>query len=144
MRTVLISGIPATGKTGFGEWLARNRGFHHYDFEKNPARLDVLAMDPAAFIDAARAGHPDLVLTWGFPPNAVCVTKVGELHAVGLVPWWFDGDRDAALESYRRRPDYPGTDFFWDRQLRAVEQAWPELGDLFDDRRIDVIGPGPA
>jgi hypothetical protein len=144
MRTVLISGIPATGKTRFGEWLAHDRGFLHLDLETSPLIEDLLHIEPLAFIDKARAGNPDMVITWGFPPNPPCVAKVREFRAAGLVPWWFDGDRAAALESYRQRPDYPGTDFYWDLQLAAIEQAWPELVDLYDDRRIDVISPGPT
>ncbi len=62
MRAVLISGLPATGKTCFGEWLASDRGFQHLDLEKgNPARLNPFGMESLAFIDEARAGRPDLV-----------------------------------------------------------------------------------
>ena len=145
MRAVLISGIPATGKTCFGEWLASYRGFQHLDLEKGyPARLNPFAMESLAFIEAARAGRPNLVVTWGFPPNPTCLAKVRELHAAGLVPWWFDGDRDAAFECFQRRPDHPGSVSDWARQLMLIQAAWPEIVGLYDDRRIDVIGAGPT
>ena len=61
MRAVLISGIPATGKTCFGNWLARYHGFRHVDLESDPDRPDPFAMEPLAFIDQTRAGESDLV-----------------------------------------------------------------------------------
>ncbi len=33
---ILLSGIPATGKTSFGNYLAQNWGFAHYDLERFP------------------------------------------------------------------------------------------------------------
>jgi hypothetical protein len=105
MRAVLISGIPATGKTCFGNWLARYHGFRHIDLESDPDRPDPFAMEPLAFIDQTRAGQSDLVITWGFPPWPPCLAKVRELHSAGLVPWWFDGDRAAAFPA----PCLPGS-----------------------------------
>jgi len=63
---------------------------------------------------------------------------------VGLVPWWFDGDRDAAFESFQRRRDHPATVSDRTRQLRLIDTAWPEIADLYGDHRIDVIKPGPS
>lgn len=144
MRTVLISGIPAAGKTCSGEWLGRDRGFLHLDLEKSPLPGDLFRIDAVAFIDKARAGQSDMVITWGFPPNPACIAKIWELDAAGVVPWWFDGDRDAAFESFQQRPDHPGSVSDWARQLRLIEEAWPEVIDVYGDRRIDVIGPGPT
>jgi adenylate kinase family enzyme len=33
MKPILISGIPGTGKTSFGEWMAKTQGFLHLDME---------------------------------------------------------------------------------------------------------------
>ena len=85
-----------------------------------------------------------MVVTWGFPPWPVYMAKVRELHTAGLVAWWFDGDRSAAFESFQLRADHPGTVSDWARQLWLIETAWPEIVDLYGDRRIDVIGPGPS
>ena len=55
MRAVLISGIPATGKTCFGNWLARYHGFRHVDLESDPDRPDPFAMEPPTTL---RHSHP--------------------------------------------------------------------------------------
>lgn len=142
MRLVLISGIPATGKTCFGDWLARRHGFLHVDLEDSPLSGDVLRMEAGAFMDKACAGRSEVVVTWGFPPDRACIAKIRELHAAGLVPWWFDGDRQAAFESFRDRPGHPGTVPAWVLQLARIDAAWPEIVDLYGERRIDVIRPG--
>jgi hypothetical protein len=144
MRAVLISGIPATGKTCFGNWLARYHGFRHVDLESDPDRPDPFAMEPLAFIDQTRAGESDLVITWGFPPWPPYLAKVRELHSAGLVPWWFDGDRAAAFQSFQDRPDHPGTVPAWFMQLWLIERAWAEITSLYGDRLINVIRPGPS
>jgi len=144
MRTVLISGIPATGKTCFGNWLARNHGFLHVDLENSPQLPDPLRTQPLAFIDQARTGRSDMVVTWGFPPWPAHMAKVRELRAAGLVAWWFDGDRSAAFENFQLRADHPGTASDWARQLWLIEKVWSEIADFYGDRRIDVIGPGPS
>jgi hypothetical protein len=142
MRTVLISGIPATGKTCFGNWLAHRHGFRHVDVEKGDGPHP--GMEANGFLDAARAGHPDLVVTWGFPPNLFWISKIRALHAVGLVPWWFDGDRDAALDRFLERTGHPGTRQDWNAQMNAIEALWPALENLYGDRVIDAVRPGPA
>jgi hypothetical protein len=144
MRLVLISGIPATGKTCFGNWLAREHGFLHIDLETSPLLQDVMPMEPLAFIGKARAGRSDMVITWGFPPLPQYLAKVRDLHVAGLVAWWFDGDREAAFESFKDRPGHPGTESNWHVQLELIGAFWPQIADLYGERRMDVIGPGPS
>jgi len=142
MRLALISGIPGTGKTCFGDWLANQHGFVHIDLEASGLGADVWSMEPAVFIDRARAGRPDLVVTWGFRPLPQDLARVRDLHAAGLTAWWFDGDRDAAFESFKDRPDHSGTEDDWRVQLGLIEAFWPQLTEFYGERRIDVIGPG--
>jgi hypothetical protein len=107
MRAVLISGIPATGKTCFGNWLARYHGFRHVDLESDPDRPDPFAMEPLAFIDQTRAGESDLVITWGFPPWPPYLAKVRELHSAGLVPGGSMGTGPQRSRAFRIAPIIP-------------------------------------
>jgi hypothetical protein len=84
-------------------------------------------------------GQPELVITWGFPPDPTCIAKIRDLQAAGVDPWWFDGDRDAAFQNFQRRPGHPGTVQDWDRQLQKIEAVWPELVRLYGDRRVEVV-----
>lgn len=132
---ILLAGIPGTGKSYFAQWLVEVHGFvpHTADFA-GPPSLEVLLRDPR------------VVLDWGFPaadPNFVpCLQFVKQLIANGFEHWWFDGDRDAALQSYLQRGDVPKAN--WDVQVPGIEQHWAEISALFKDRQLNVISAGPT
>ena len=85
---------------------------------------------------------PRVVVDWGFPPN--CLPFVRSLVGAGFSHWWFDGDRDAAHESFLSRHDNPGWEDAWQIQLERIEQSWEEIAAVFSGRIIDVIGTGPS
>jgi len=49
---ILLSGVPATGKSTFGRYLAREHGFAHYDLECHPKGWP--HPEPKATWDASR------------------------------------------------------------------------------------------
>jgi len=144
VRLVLVSGIPASGKTEFGKWLAEHHRFRHEDLENGKHMTRLERKTPKAFIDEIRGGRSDLVLDWGFPPHAQGLKTVRGVVEAGLTRWWFDGDRAAARESFERRTGHPATVDDLDRQLRPIDSAWREIVDIFGEHRLDAIGPGPA
>jgi hypothetical protein len=83
-----------------------------------------------------------VVIDWGFPVS--CLPAVQTLIASGVEPWWFDGDRDAALQSFLARPDHPATRADWDRQITAIQQHWNEIKVVFTGRILDVVSAGPV
>jgi len=97
---------------------------------------------PRSFIDEIRSGRRDLILDWGFPPN--CLPFVRNLVGAGFSHWWFDGDREAAHESFLSRCDHPGSEDAWQIQLERIEQSWEQLAAVFSGRIIDVISNGPT
>jgi hypothetical protein len=138
MRLVLLAGIPATGKSTFGAWLSKEKRFKHEDLEQHQNHLDWLERkSPVRFIDELRAGRPDFILNWGFPPNDHYFAKVRDLVDAGMTPWWFDGDRGAALDSFIERDTVSRE--AWDAQLAQVETRWTDIEDIFGANRIDVI-----
>ncbi len=118
LRLVLITGIPATGKTTVGDYLRDEHGFKHLDFESG--RLwDYLSngvMLDEHQIKKLKTQGRDVVITWGFVPDTQ-LAAVRALRDLGFRWIWFDGDREVALREYlkhgRSRSD-------WDRQLVKI------------------------
>ncbi|MGO8870956.1 MAG: hypothetical protein ACLQPH_06045 [Acidimicrobiales bacterium] len=140
---MLLAGIPATGKSTFGKWISKEKRFRHEDLEQHQNHLEWLERkSPHAFIDELRAGRPDFLMNWGFPPNDHCFAKVQGLVDAGMTPWWFDGDRGAAHASFIRRGTVSTA--AWDVQLAQIENRWADIEDIFGANRIDVIGSDGA
>src|SRR5438270_1286276 len=99
-RHLLISGIPCSGKSTFGGWLAAAKKFVHIDMEKSGLdEQDLRATwepfwqgrDRTGFLEALEKLSASTVLDWGFPPALLGV--VSSLKAGGVDVWWFDGGR---------------------------------------------------
>jgi hypothetical protein len=120
---LLIAGIPGTGKSTFTRWLINHHHYVRCPFGEEPGPTFW------ADINEARATRPNVVIDWGFPVS--CLPAVRTLIASGVKPWWFDGDRDAALQSFLARPDHPATRADWDRQITAIQQHWNEIKVVF-------------
>lgn len=86
---LLIAGIPGTGKSQFARWLVQSHGFAHFDVD-NPSHR-------GRSVDRWLA-QQRLVIDWGFPVSEL--QTVEWLVERGVSHWWFDGDRDAAAESF--------------------------------------------
>lgn len=128
---LLIAGIPGTGKSGFAKWLVREHGYLLCSPEK----------EPKGTIRQARDRSSDVVIDWGFPVS--CLSTVDLLIKSGVEPWWFDGDRCAALQSFLTR-DCPGTKAAWVAQLDGIAKEWTRIKVLFDARILNVVFAGPA
>jgi hypothetical protein len=135
---LLISGIPAAGKTTFCRWLEEKKGFRHLDVEK-PGVLDRCGLATAwgAFFAASTSAAPfvqaldgfrrPVVIDWGFPPE--CLHAVRKLFDSGVMLWWFAADWAVARRKFDLRR-YPPVQYF-DIQIRKIEAALPEINALF-------------
>src|SRR5438477_12087288 len=91
---ILLSGIPATGKSCFGRYLARKHGFAHYNLEchpdgwPHPELKRTWDKNRSAFVAELRQPHDRIALDWGF--NVSAVSWVKELQACGVKLIWFD------------------------------------------------------
>ena len=148
---VLISGVPATGKSSFGSWLQDNRGFVHVDIESEARgfkplgllELDALwqgiahlpppPVDP--FVDALRGLEAPVVLDWGFDPRFLPLVE--RLHVAGISAWWFDGDRAAARRRFIAR-NTVSVDAL-DIQMPKIVAAWNAMIDFYGDRIIRTL-----
>lgn len=123
---ILLSGIPATGKSHFANYLKSKRGFTHYDMEAHqsewprPDLKDLWDTDRAAFVKATLKRHKRVVLDWGFPVS--CISRVKELQEQGVKLIWFDGDITCARTVFVKRGG-KGNVATFDTQIRAIQQA---------------------
>lgn len=83
------------------------------------------------------------VVEVGFRPGEEKLAILRELIDACASAWWFDGDRDGALDNWRRR-DKPVDDAFWRVQLGYVDRHWVEIAELFRTRIVRSVGPRGA
>src|SRR5512138_1310575 len=100
---LLITGIPGTGKTWYGDKFAEEFGFVHYDFEDQPT-LNSLPADPAQLVASMVGQKEKVVITWGFvPDDQPSVSVLRQLRNASFRLIWFDGNRDAAKQKYEEK-----------------------------------------
>jgi hypothetical protein len=160
-QILLISGIPASGKTSFGNWLRDNRGFLHVDLEAADC-LKSTGLPPfwsekerIADLDSGRLRDfvrhlkslgGDAALSWGF--NTDLIDFVRELTTFGVTAWWFEADRLAARQRYVARGTVlrngvymrgtPDTNLF-DRYVASVSSNWSRIAPIFGERVIRTL-----
>lgn len=122
---ILLSGVPATGKSKFAHHLAREHGFAHYDLEcyprgwPQPELKEIWETDRTAFVMQIRQNHDRVALDWGFPVS--CLSWVKQLRDQDVQLIWFDGDLDRAREVFVRRGGIDVTNF--DKQVEEIQRA---------------------
>ncbi len=122
---ILLSGVPATGKSTFGRYLSREHGFAHYDLECHPRGWPHPDLKPTweasrqAFVAELKQHHKRVALDWGFPVH--CLPIVNELRGQGVRLIWFDGDRSRARSVFQERGGLALSDF--ETQVAAIDTA---------------------
>jgi hypothetical protein len=146
---ILVAGIPGAGKTEYCDWLEQEKGFLHLDIDElskgngAPIKLellDCLRHSAERFLGVIAKMEKPILIDWGFP--AYLIAMVACLHANGFAIWWFDGDREAARQSFIRRATVPVESF--DAQMKSIEEHRPQIHDLFEDNVIYSVSAGPA
>lgn len=149
-KLILLSGIPASGKSSYGQWLAREKGFLHLDVEKNgvlaKAGLEPVfhetfqSRDVMPFVRTLRSRERHVAVDWGFPPH--CLWVIQALGRAGVDLWWFDGDREAARKAFLKRGTVAVANL--DRQMGAIERAWPDIASTFGTHILRTVAAGPS
>lgn len=142
-QSILVSGVPATGKSTFGRWLAENRGFVHIDVENGgfdryrlaQAWAQAVGLAPEPLVDGLRSIGQPAVVDWGYPPS--CLPIVRALHAAGLKAWWFDGAPAAARHHFIQRGNVSVQDL--DAQIAAIQSSWNLLQAFYGERVVETV-----
>lgn len=158
---LLICGLPATGKTTFGEWLHNTHGFLHLDLEMRDCltrnylprfwleriwNLDKAGL--AQFVTYLKVRDQSTVLTWAFHTDLI--PFVAQLKDHGFVLWWFEGDRLAIRDSYLARGRvlvsgvaYQGTPDIikCDRYVASLISHWHAIAPLFEPNIVRTLQP---
>jgi hypothetical protein len=147
-RLILLSGIPASGKSTYGKWLATNKGYIYWDLENetleqagNRANL-YLGTDHNldSLVEAITTLTRVVIIDWGFPPDT-SLNTVKLLKDKGAELWWFDGDRKAAEISFLKRGNVPGEAL--KVQIEKIRIFWPEILRVFKGHIIKTVTRGP-
>jgi len=110
MSKLLITGIPGTGKTTIGNYLAEHYEFNHHDFEEhfnNPTGLEKFIQNSSL----------NKVITWGFVPGGHD-TVINSIQDLGYIMIWFDGNRVAARKAFMARGTVP--EILLDLQMERI------------------------
>ena len=133
----LITGIPGTGKTWYGDKFASEFGFVHCDLEDQPTRSR-FASNPAEFISALVNQDANVLVTWGFLPDQTQTALVAQFRSSGFKLIWFDGNRPAALRGFQKRRTVSEELFYLQmyriESTKVVERLKPTIINPFDDR----------
>jgi hypothetical protein len=136
------------GKRPTAVGFHRIRGFCILNFDQllqghgAPAHLaliDRLQQSRQDFIARLLEREQSTVIDWGFPPSNLAIVR--ELQEGGVVVWWFDGDREAARQSFVDRGDVSIDDF--QRQMKNIETSWLQIKELTGNHVINAVGAGP-
>jgi gluconate kinase len=94
---ILITGIPGTGKTTIGNYLAEQMGYLHFDVERHGFySINDFLCDPNNY----------KVISWGFYPGQDD-SNIQQLINLGFQMIWFDGNRESALNEFNKRGTVP-------------------------------------
>lgn len=145
-RLLFLAGIPASGKSHFGQWLEAECGYLHIDAEI-PNELERLSLREAwdeacKTQDCSRfarvlldSGRPS-VFNWGFPVG--CLPLVVALKHAGFSTWWFDADLPAARVEHIASGK-PAQSF--DNQVRAIQACQNEITAQLAPNTICTLTP---
>jgi hypothetical protein len=137
---LLVSGIPASGKSTFCRWLEDKKGFLHLDVEE-PGVLErndlatawntLFAVGASAtpFLAELDRFKRPVVIDWGFPPEHL--DAVRKLYDGEVMLWWFAADWAVARRKFAERGNRKGPIEAFDIQVRKIRDALPDINALF-------------
>jgi hypothetical protein len=139
---IVVAGVPAAGKTHFGEYLQTHHGFLHLEFEAQdrwPASLrDAWRRgDLQGFVAGVWAERRPVVFTWGFLPQEQA-PLARYLRDQGARLVWFDADPAAARAAFieRERRDNP---LRLEASIRAFDAQMERIGGFDVDRELRPV-----
>ena len=150
-KQIFLAGVPATGKSTYGNWLEQAHAFVHVDLEESqtdPTKRIVQSLmwkEPERILKYLDTLHRDVVLNQGFPPGEQSIAYLQQLRERGIVLWWFNGERQAARHEFEKRNQQYGPHAIdiraFDYQMDQIEKYRKPLEDLFQPNILEVLKP---
>jgi hypothetical protein len=146
---LFVAGVPATGKSWLGEWLAEQHGYLHIDAERGDGadfdkadvheEWDDLVFTGRAgrFIAAINQQRSPVIVNWGFPVRFLYV--VAALQAEGVHAWWFNAETEIARRAFIKRGGINPVAF--DRQMADINREWFLIESVFRPRVVEALWP---
>lgn len=139
MKLLLITGVPGTGKTTIGNYLAEKYGYIHFDrellqswsIEFQQAWIE----SPQSFVSAIKKLNKDIVITWGFMPGTDD-SYVLELKNLGSKLIWLDGNREAAKKAFLARGTV--SEKLFNIQMLRIEGS--SIQNVFNPKVFNTFG----
>ncbi len=159
---LIVWGMPGSGKSTYSDWLRREKGADHVDTDvlinKQPferTRLEqawyatfTRQMTPAAFMNLVRSHGGPVVVEFGLWANHDNIRLLADLRSLGAELVWFEGDRVAAKDAWRRENETRGRylpDSLWDDVVAVMDTNRQLLIQVLGQHRmLRTVGPGPA
>lgn len=127
-KRLLITGIPGTGKTNFGNYLAAEYEYIHIDMESGDY-ISAIMINPTSFIEDLVKKQNNIVITWGFVPSDELIQVVNMFRNYIFKIIWFDGDRATARRKFIERNQRNGSEYLkssltdLDLQMSRIENS---------------------
>jgi hypothetical protein len=137
---LIISGVPCSGKTYFGDWLRDERAFAHANLEGRTAPVTIAPPNLSADLPVwlgSLAG--DAVVTWGFRPHRGAFEMIARFQDAGFTPWWFHANPAVARARYIARDGIEATVAFFDPQMARIAHTTASLDAIYDGNTIETL-----
>jgi len=127
---ILLSGIPGSGKTRFGNYLSKEHGFYFFETDSNwdefkrECNLGGVDNLVARWLNK----HEHVCLEWGFEP--CCLPYVLRFKNQGANMFWFTCDQHIALSNYLKTHPNDPKGVCWDIQFKKIEDAGLPTSDF--------------
>ncbi|HEU0049639.1 MAG TPA: hypothetical protein VFQ43_18775 [Nitrososphaera sp.] len=140
---LLLSGVPGSGKSCYGRWLAKNKAYLHLDLEHGDLEKyglqrvwdEFWSSRSDGLISALLETAAPVCLDWGFPPR--CLPIVRRLADVDVELWWFEADPHLAKKYFLERATVSEAAF--DEQMANIEASRRAIMELFGQHVIRVF-----
>lgn len=148
---IFICGIPASGKSSFGEFLRDKHGYFYIDMEHSPwadetihSVWDLIFKELGNenrigdFVKVLEAKGDKVVLDLGFVPNDAYFWIISSLRSFGCKVIWFNCPYDVARKRFVSRITSPPIELF-EKQMNRISDNWKIIVDRINPEIVEII-----